>query len=322
MDLRILVVISFLKTTILALMANTGQLELKGEKLRYIGRELVDSKNVSSEMECHLFCLAHKSHCKSMNVEEIAVGTPYLYQCQSFNIRKNPENLPIDFEESERSNYYTLIRESITERSCQDWKNKGFDKDDFYVVTYSDEKQTKVFCEMKREDGPWLLIQRRTSSRDFYKTWENFKGGFGKGKHQKDKPFWLGNHLIYELTKSKSQGVDLLIEAVDSDGKIATGRYAHFSIKQETEYFRLSSDLIHVSGFSGFETLAGFSFATKDRSSLSAQTCVNSAQTAWWFGNDCNVEIDLNQRNSFVWNALTANNSNVDIVKTTMMIKV
>ena len=306
-------------------MTNTGELELKGQQLKYIGKEPINSKNASSVMECHLFCLEHKSQCKSMNVEEVALDTLHPYRCESFDVRNNPRGKPINFRVSERSNYYLMRKESITETSCQDWKNKGFDKDDFYTMTYIGGNHFGAFCQMHREDGPWLVIQRRTDlSGFFYQEWTNYKGGFGKGRVEADQSFWLGNHFIYELVKNKPEGVDLLIEAEDENGNIAIGRYAHFSITQEYEYYRLSSKLEHTSGIAGFETLAGFSFATSDRSSFSAQPCAQSAQTAWWFGGDCNIEIDLHRKNSILWNAFTTNVSNgtANIVKTTMMIKV
>ena len=304
-------------------MTNTGELELKGQQLKYIGKEPINSKNASSVMECHLFCLEHKSKCKSMNVEEVALGTFYPYRCESFDVRNTPAVKPESFRTSRGSNYYEMRRESITETSCQDWKNKGFDKDDFYVMTYSNEQQFRAFCQIEREDGPWLVIQRRTQvSASLSKKWPYLKGGFGKGRYELDQSFWLGNHKIYELVKNKPEGVDLLIEAEDENGNIAIGRYAHFSIGQENEDYRLSSKLAYVSGIPGFETLAGFSFATSDRSSPSAQPCVQSAQTAWWFGGDCNIEIDLNRKNFILWNAFTAGFRNADIVKSTMMIKV
>ena len=98
MDLKLLLLLlATLKTFTLASEANTGELQLKGEQLKYIGREPINSKNASSVMECHLFCLEHKSKCKSMNVEEVALGTLHPYRCESFDVRNTPAVKPESF---------------------------------------------------------------------------------------------------------------------------------------------------------------------------------------------------------------------------------
>ena len=85
------------------------------------------------------------------------------------------------------------------------------------------------------------VFQRRTDgSFDFYKSWNQYKQGFGDvgGEH------WLGNDLVHRLTSHKSYR--LRVELEDWSGATAYAEYSVFSIESEENEYRLT-----VSGYSG-----------------------------------------------------------------------
>ncbi|XP_046337706.1 fibrinogen-like protein 1 isoform X2 [Haliotis rufescens] len=143
----------------------------------------------------------------------------------------------------------------------------------------------KAVCRVFNNWG-WTVIQRRQDgSVDFYRSWADYKVGFG----DKHKEFWLGNDNLHYLT---TQGdTMLLIEMQDWDGKKYVANYDHFSIDNETKLYRL-----HVSGYHGnagdsltshWENHDGMAFSTKDKDNDGRyyDSCAHHYHGAWWFNN-------------------------------------
>ncbi|XP_071094186.1 fibrinogen-like protein A isoform X1 [Haliotis cracherodii] len=143
----------------------------------------------------------------------------------------------------------------------------------------------KAVCRVFNNWG-WTVIQRRQDgSVDFYRSWADYKVGFG----DKHKEFWLGNDNLHYLT---TQGdTMLLIEMQDWDGKKYVANYDHFSIDNETKLYRL-----HVSGYHGnagdsltshWENHDGMAFSTKDKDNDGRyyDSCAHHYHGAWWFKN-------------------------------------
>ncbi|XP_041372734.1 ficolin-1-A-like [Gigantopelta aegis] len=82
--------------------------------------------------------------------------------------------------------------------------------------------------------GSGGVIQRRTDgSEDFYRTWDEYRDGFGDLNNE----FWLGNTNIHRLSR---QGVfDLRIDMEDFEGNRVYAQYTNFSLASEQDYFRL-----------------------------------------------------------------------------------
>ena len=79
------------------------------------------------------------------------------------------------------------------------------------------------------------VIQRRVSgSVDFFKTWDEYKEGFGDTTTN----FWLGNDNINELTASRVHRLRVELTSFFDD-RTAFAEYATFSIDDEANNYTL-----------------------------------------------------------------------------------
>ncbi|XP_061176260.1 fibrinogen-like protein A [Saccostrea echinata] len=155
-------------------------------------------------------------------------------------------------------------------------------KDDVYDIVV-DSKITSVYCDMTTDGGGWTVLQKRIDgSTDFYRTWEEYKHGFGHPK----KNYWIGNDAIHALTKDQDQ--ELRVDLQRFNGKKAFAEYSTFYIGNEADKYRLT-----VSGYNGTagDSLAwhnGMKFSTKDQDNdnWSSSNCASTWHGAWWY-NEC-----------------------------------
>ncbi|XP_062616953.1 fibroleukin-like isoform X2 [Saccostrea cucullata] len=164
------------------------------------------------------------------------------------------------------------------------------EKDGVYRIFVGSEVKS-VYCDMSTDGGGWTVIQRRQdNSTDFYRTWSEYKQGFG----DPSKNYWIGNDAIYELTKNKDQ--ELRVELQSFDGDTAYAEYSTFYVVDEYSKYKLT-----VSGFSGTagDSMTynnGYRFTTKDQDNdgYSVVNCAKANHGAWWY-NNC-VYANLNGR--------------------------
>ena len=89
----------------------------------------------------------------------------------------------------------------------------------------------------------WTVFQRRVDGKtDFWRTWEDYKQGFGNLETN----FWLGNDNLHLLTHITGRRQLLLIELVDKEGNTPCAQYSKFLIASEADKYRLT-----VGGYSG-----------------------------------------------------------------------
>ncbi|XP_062609819.1 ficolin-2-like [Saccostrea cucullata] len=138
-----------------------------------------------------------------------------------------------------------------------------------------------VYCDMTTEGGGWTAIQRRQDgSTDFYRTWSEYKQGFG----DPSKNYWIGNDAIYELTKNKDQ--ELRVELQRFNGDTAYAQYSTFYVGDEGSKYKFT-----VSGYSGtagdsLDYHNGMKFTTKDQDNDgNSGHCAVSYHGAWWYNN-------------------------------------
>ncbi|XP_062598935.1 fibrinogen-like protein A [Saccostrea cucullata] len=155
-------------------------------------------------------------------------------------------------------------------------------KDGVYKIYPDGKRKKKVYCDMTTEGGGWTAIQRRKDgTTDFYRTWTEYKQGFGDAS----KNYWIGNDAIYELTKNKDQ--ELRVELQRFNGDKAYAHYSKFYVGNEASKYKLT-----VSGFSGTagDSLAyhkEMKFSTKDQDNDNwSSDCAKQRYGAWWY-NSC-----------------------------------
>ncbi|XP_033757336.1 ficolin-2-like [Pecten maximus] len=160
--------------------------------------------------------------------------------------------------------------------------------------TTTDGKNIEVFYDMDTKDGPWIVIQRRTSDDVvFHRNWTDYKNGFGDLLGN----FWIerlkfhfsvskGNDNLHLLTTTS---MILRVELEAWDGTKGYAQYSEFQVANEAQNYRLS-----VRGFSGnvsYDALSfhdGYDFTSFDRDNdiHEGGNCAQGYHGSWWFS-DC-----------------------------------
>ncbi|XP_062578160.1 ficolin-1-like, partial [Saccostrea cucullata] len=94
---------------------------------------------------------------------------------------------------------------------------------------------------MTTEGGGWTVIQKRQDgSTNFYRTWNEYKAGFG----DPSKNYWIGNDALHLLTKNRKH--ELRLDLQRFNGQKGYAKYSSFAVGDEGSKYKLS-----VSGHSG-----------------------------------------------------------------------
>lgn len=163
--------------------------------------------------------------------------------------------------------------------------------DGVYTI-YPDHLNAKeVYCDMTTDGGGWTVIQKRVDgSTDFYRTWREYKEGFGNAHHN----YWIGNDVIHQLTKIKPQ--KLRVDLQKFSGVKGHGKYSSFAISDENDKYKLT-----VSGFNGGKignsldgVHNGMKFTTKDQDNDLRKNgnCAHQYFGGWWYNNGYNSNLN------------------------------
>ncbi|KAM3927104.1 angiopoietin-related protein 6 [Leptodactylus fuscus] len=137
----------------------------------------------------------------------------------------------------------------------------------------------QAWCDQENNEGGWTVIQRRQDgSTNFFKTWHNYKHGFGNF----DNEYWLGLENIYWLTTQGSYKLLILMD--DWQGRQVSAEYDQFKVEPESDFYRLR--LGQYSGTAGdslsWHNDKQFSTLDKDRDSY-AGNCAHFQKGGWWY---------------------------------------
>ncbi|XP_029958668.1 tenascin [Salarias fasciatus] len=138
----------------------------------------------------------------------------------------------------------------------------------------------RVYCDMETDGGGWTVFQRRMNGKtDFYRTWSEYRAGFGNLSEE----FWLGNELLHDLT---SVGPVSLRVDMQSGNHTAYAHYSDFAIDSEERQYALT-----VSGYTGtagdsmrYHNGRPFSTRDKDPDPLGIH-CARAYMGGWWYKN-------------------------------------
>ncbi|XP_061170841.1 angiopoietin-2-like [Saccostrea echinata] len=139
-----------------------------------------------------------------------------------------------------------------------------------------------AFCEMEADGGGWTVFQRRLDgSEDFYRTWAEYKDGFGNLTAE----FWFGNEKLYLLL---SQGIyELRMDMSDFNNQTRYVKYSSISLGNEASKYLMS-----LSGYSGdvadcftatTNPIQNMKFSTKDQDNdVDGNNCATLYKSGWW----------------------------------------
>lgn len=165
-----------------------------------------------------------------------------------------------------------------------------------------------VLCDTFTDGGGWIVFQRRFSGDvNFYKSWKDYKRGFGSLGGE----FWLGNDYIHLLTNS---GIYELRVDLRYNGRSVFAHYDSFSVAGEHANYALSVG--HYTGTAGDSLITnhnGMPFSTHDRDNDAlAENCAIRYVGAWWYNkcHDANLNGQWKAGNGKgpMWRPLTGDN--------------
>ncbi|KAK3084881.1 hypothetical protein FSP39_020767 [Pinctada imbricata] len=158
-----------------------------------------------------------------------------------------------------------------------------------YSISPSGGKTYQVYCDMATAGGGWTVIQKRIDgSLDFYKTWKEYKDGFGSVKRE----YWLGNEAIHALTSVKKRDVYIKIQGRGRYWTYAT--YTGFYVDSENNKYKLTFNQGSYKGNAGDHLNQkgpgdhnGMKFSTKDVDNDlgGGRSCAHILKGGWWFNN-------------------------------------
>ena len=91
-----------------------------------------------------------------------------------------------------------------------------------------------VFCDQTTAGGSWIVFQKRLNgSVDFFRSWNDYKHGFGDLKSE----FWLGLDKIHRLTSDNNSM--LRVDLEDFEGNTAYAEYNLFGVMSEKDKYKL-----------------------------------------------------------------------------------
>ncbi|GFR58142.1 fibrinogen-like protein 1 [Elysia marginata] len=178
----------------------------------------------------------------------------------------------------------SIMTDSLTLKSCE--KNRGISVLSNPSFPYPVVRPNKhspfnfsYLCDTLTDGGGWIIIQRRsTGNVDFYRTWDEYKNGFGS----LDDDFWLGNDKIHAISNSATYEIKVNLKY---KGKSSYAHYSSFSISDEKSNYVLSLGAYNGTAGDSLSYHKGRQFSTRNRDNDAiSENCAVNHIGAWWYG--------------------------------------
>ncbi|KAM4597940.1 angiopoietin-related protein 6 [Polymixia lowei] len=165
-------------------------------------------------------------------------------------------------------------------RDCQHVLDSGETTSGIYLLRpQSANRLLQAWCEQSRAQGGWTVIQRRQDgSVNFFRTWEQYKQGFGN----LDGEYWLGLEHLYWLTKQSNYKLRVSLE--DWQGRQVFAEYDSFHVEPESDWYRLRLGGYHGNAGDSLSWHNNKAFTTLDRDKDSySGNCAHYQKGGWWY---------------------------------------
>ncbi|KAM3863456.1 angiopoietin-related protein 6 [Diretmus argenteus] len=165
-------------------------------------------------------------------------------------------------------------------RDCQHVLDSGETTSGIYLLRpQSANRLLQAWCEQSRAQGGWTVIQnRQDGSVNFFRTWEQYKQGFGN----LDGEYWLGLEHLYWLTKQAHYKLRVALE--DWQGRHAFAEYDSFHLEPESDWYRLRLGEYHGTAGDSLSWHNNKAFTTLDRDKDSySGNCAHYQKGGWWY---------------------------------------
>ncbi|KAM4531022.1 angiopoietin-related protein 6 [Odontesthes bonariensis] len=165
-------------------------------------------------------------------------------------------------------------------RDCQHVLDSGETTSGIYLLRpHNANRLLQAWCEQSHAQGGWTVIQRRQDgSVNFFRTWEQYKQGFGN----LDGEYWLGLEHLYWLTKQAKYKLRVALE--DWQGRQVFAEYDSFHLEPESDWYRLRLGQYHGNAGDSLSWHNNKAFTTLDRDKDSyTGNCAHYQKGGWWY---------------------------------------
>uniref|UniRef100_A0A3Q3WJV6 Fibrinogen C-terminal domain-containing protein n=1 Tax=Mola mola TaxID=94237 RepID=A0A3Q3WJV6_MOLML len=165
-------------------------------------------------------------------------------------------------------------------RDCQHVLDSGETASAIYLLRpQSTNRLLQAWCQQSHAQGGWTVIQRRQDgSVNFFRTWEQYKQGFGN----LDGEYWLGLEHLYWITRQAQYKLRVTLE--DWQGRQVFAEYDSFHLEPENDWYRLR--LGQYSGNAGdslsWHNNKAFTTLDRDKDSYTGN-CAHYQKGGWWY---------------------------------------
>ncbi|KAM4716451.1 angiopoietin-related protein 6 [Anableps anableps] len=165
-------------------------------------------------------------------------------------------------------------------RDCQHVLDSGETTSGIYLLRLqSANRLLQAWCEQSQAQGGWTVIQKRQDgSVNFFRTWEQYKQGFGNLNGE----YWLGLEHLYWLTQQAKYKLRVVLE--DWQGREVFAEYDSFHLEPEIDWYRLRLGQYHGNAGDSLSWHNNKAFTTLDRDKDSYPgNCAHFQKGGWWY---------------------------------------